>query len=261
MGVISERIAKMNPDAIPRRIWRHLYWKAIHPIRNEFALRMATAGDPGQRRVLKLVAPYTMVAPPRLMNAWDLVKRVEAAGLPGAIVECGVFKGGTSGVMAAASSSAREIWLFDSFEGLPQPTEADGLKAHEYANGRSTGALSAIDQCVGPLASVQELFFDVLRVDPRRVQIRKGWFQETLPEARHEVGPIAVLRLDGDWYESTRVCLENLYDLVPSGGFVIIDDYGYWEGCRRAVDEFLAARQLKVELVAVDDTGVWWQVP
>ncbi|HUP59862.1 MAG TPA: TylF/MycF/NovP-related O-methyltransferase [Thermoanaerobaculia bacterium] len=94
-----------------------------------------------------------------------------------------------------------------------------------------------------------------------RVEIRKGWFQDTLPSAKHEIGSIAVLRLDGDWYESTRVCLDNLYDLVAPGGYVIIDDYNYWEGCKRAVDEFLAARGLGVALVAVGDSAVWWEVP
>jgi hypothetical protein len=94
-----------------------------------------------------------------------------------------------------------------------------------------------------------------------RIHIRQGWFQETLPVAKHEIGPIAVLRLDGDWYDSTKVCLENLYDLVTVGGFVLIDDYGYWEGCRRAVDEFLASRKLEVALNAVDDSGVWFEVP
>src|SRR5260221_2161325 len=103
-----------------------------------------------------------MVGRARLISAWNLVKRAEVAGLPGAIVECGVYKGGSSGVMAAAASVARKIWLFDSFEGLPEPTAADGVKAREYADGRSTGALSAIDKCVGPLTSVHELFFDVL---------------------------------------------------------------------------------------------------
>ena len=72
-----------------------------------------------------------------------------------------------------------------------------------------------------------------------------------------------MLRLDGDWYESTRVCLEHLHDLVVPGGFVIIDDYGYWEGCRRAVDEFLASRRpdFKVTVIPVDACAVWWQAP
>jgi O-methyltransferase len=172
-----------------------------------------------------------------------------------------VFKGGSVGVIALAAAPQRKVWLFDSFEGLPEPTAADGALAVEYAGGHSAGALRSINQCVGPLASVEELLFETLRIDRKRVEIRKGWSQETLPQASREIGPIAVLRLDGDWYDSTRVCLDHLYDSVVPGGYVIIDDYGYWEGCRRAVDEFLAARRLRVTLVPVDDQAVWWEVP
>src|SRR4030095_6442827 len=110
---------------MPRRLWRRLYRNAIHPIGSETRFRMATAGDPPKRRTLRLVAPYTMVGLRRLINAWDLVKRADSAALPGAIVECGVYKGGSSAVMASASP-LRTIWLFDSFEGLPEPTVQDG---------------------------------------------------------------------------------------------------------------------------------------
>jgi O-methyltransferase len=260
--MVSGKASSVNVEnaSIPRQIWRKLYWGAIHPISSAVSFHLSTASEPEKRRVLKLVAPYTMVGRPRLLNAWDLVKRAELAGIEGAVVECGVFKGGTSAVMASAASATRKIWLFDSFEGLPEPKDIDGVKAREYAGGRSMGTLSSIERCVGPLASVHELFFDVLHIDPSRVEIRKGWFQDTVPKARHEIGPIAVLRLDGDWYESTQVCLEHLYDLVVPNGFVIIDDYGYWEGCRRAVDEFVSARELSVDPIPIDDAGVWWQV-
>jgi O-methyltransferase len=224
-------------------------------------IRRAAAGDRQKLHAVQLVQPYTMVGFERLMNAYDMVKRAEAKRLPGAIVECGVYKGGSAAVMTMAASPQRKVWLFDSFEGLPEPTPEDGAMAVEYAGHRAGGALEPIGQCVGPLDVVKELFFRKLALDPARVAIRQGWFQDTLPAARHEIGPIAVLRLDGDWYDSTRVCLENLYDLVIPGGFVLIDDYGYWEGCRRAVDEFIAARRLAVQLIPVDDSGVWFEVP
>lgn len=241
-----------------KRIWRAVYWNLVYPMHRKLLVRRAAAGDREKLRAVELVQPYTMVGFERLMNAWDVVKRAEARRLPGAIVECGVFKGGSAAVMTMAASRDRHMWLFDSFEGLPEPTAEDGAMAAEYSGDRAGGALDPIGQCVGPLDVVKELFFEKLRVDPSRVHIRQGWFQQTLPAARHEIGPIAVLRLDGDWYDSTKVCLENLYDLVIAGGFVVIDDYGYWEGCRRAVDEFFAARKLEVDLVQVDDSGVWF---
>jgi O-methyltransferase len=243
-----------------KRIWRSLYWNALYPFHRAIQVRRAASGDRRKLRAVQLVQPYTMVGFERLMNAYDLVQRVEANGLPGAIVECGVYKGGSAAVMTLAASPQREVWLFDSFEGLPEPTAEDGAMAVEYAGQRASGALEPIGQCVGPLDVVKELFFEKLDIDPSRVHIRQGWFQDTLPIAKNEIGPIAVLRLDGDWYDSTKVCLENLYDLVIAGGFVLIDDYGYWEGCRRAVDEFLASRKLEVALNAVDDSGVWFQV-
>lgn len=201
-----------------------------------------------------------MVGHERLMNAYDVVLAAVQQGVPGALVECGVYKGGSAALMAMAAPE-KTIWLFDSFSGLPEPGLEDGAVARSYAGGRSGGALEPIDRCVAPLEVVKELFFERLKIDPGRVEIREGWFQNTLPAARNELGPVCVLRLDGDWYESTKVCLESLYDLVVAGGVVIIDDYGYWEGCRRAVDEFLASRALDVTLVWVDDSAVWWRVP
>jgi O-methyltransferase len=242
-----------------KRLWRALYWNVLHPVHRRWQVRRAAAGDRRKLHAVQLVQPYTMVGYERLMNAYDIVQRAEAKGLAGAIVECGVFKGGSAAVMTMAASPQRRIWLFDSFEGLPEPTAEDGEKAVEYSGHRVTGALEPIGQCVGPLDVVKELFFEKLAVDPSRVMIRQGWFQETLPTARYEIGSIAVLRLDGDWYDSTKVCLENLYDLVAPGGYVIIDDYGYWEGCRRAVDEFVAGRGLGVRLEVVDDSGVWFE--
>jgi hypothetical protein len=88
-----------------------------------------------------------------------------------------------------------------------------------------------------------------------RVRIHPGWFQDTLPKAQSELGPIALLRLDGDFYESTRVALESLYQLVVPGGVVVIDDYGHFPGCREATNEFLAANDPMVYLHHVDYTG------
>ncbi len=211
-------------SAALKKLWRALYWNLLYPWQHAWRMRRAAAGDRQKLQAVQLVQPYTMVGFERLMNAYDTVKRAEEKRLPGALVECGVFKGGSAAVMTMAGSPQRTIWLFDSFEGLPEPTAEDGELAVDYSGHRVTGALEPIGQCVGPLDVVKELFFEKLAIDPSRVAIRQGWFQDTLPAARHEIGPIAVLRLDGDWYESTKVCLDNLYDLVVPGGFVIIDD-------------------------------------
>ncbi|MEK7510275.1 MAG: TylF/MycF/NovP-related O-methyltransferase [Patescibacteria group bacterium] len=207
------------------------------------------------------VMPYTMVGYKRLTNVYELALRVEQSRLPGAFVECGVWKGGVAGVMAYVASRAksrRKIWLFDSFEGLPEPTLQDGGVAGEYAARRVSGELRTIGQCVGPREDVERLF-SFLRIPKEYVMIEKGWFQDTLPLAKTSIGPIAILRIDADWYESTKCVLEHLYDNVIGGGFVIVDDYGHWEGCRKAVDEFFHERKIPVELIPIDYTGIYFQ--
>lgn len=223
-----------------------------------------TSCDPNfeKSKLYLKVRPYTMASSRRLANVYQLSKLVETHKLEGAFVECGVWKGGCIAVMAYVAkkvNSNRKIWLFDSFEGLPEPNKKDGAKALEYAQGRSSGKLEPINQCVGPLDDVKEIFFSILKIDENNIVIRKGWFQDTLPIAKNEIGPIAILRVDGDWYESTKCCLENLYDNVISNGYVIIDDYSHWEGCKKAVEEFFEDRNIKVKLNKIDYTGRFFQ--
>lgn len=208
-------------------------------------------------RLFLLVRPYTMVSDARLRSVYDIARQLEAQQVPGAFVECGVWRGGSAAVMAAVAARARSgrtVWLFDSFEGLPEPTERDGSAAATYSGQRAGGDLRPIDKLVASPDDVGEVMRKV-GVDARSVELRKGWFQDTLPGASREIGPIALLRLDGDWYESTMVCLEQLYDLVVPGGAIVIDDYDYWEGCRKAVDEFLARRSVVVRLLPVRTEG------
>ena len=98
-----------------------------------------------------------------------------------------------------------------------------------------------------------------MKVNKENTMIKKGWFQNTLPEIKDKIGPIAILRLDSDWYESTKCCLDNLYDNVIQGGYIVIDDYGCWEGCKRAVDEFLEKRNMKINLIKIDNSGVYFK--
>ncbi len=207
------------------------------------------------------VLPYTMVSYERLANAYALAQRTDEEKLQGAFVECGVWKGGAAGVMASAANPGRQIWLFDSFEGLPEPTLYDGARAKAYASNKTSGTLASIGKCVGLLEDVQRLFFRILRLPGDTVHIEQGWFQDTLPAAKKQVGPVALLRMDADWYESTRCILENLFDNVVRDGYVIIDDYYCWEGCRKAVDEFMQSRGLKISFVPIDRDGVYFKKP
>jgi hypothetical protein len=138
--------------------------------------------------------------------------------------------------------ATHEPWLFDTFEGLPAPTSQD--PDFEIAN-LFTGT------CLGTLDEVQHLFGELHVED--RVHFVKGLFQETLPTA--SVSEIALLHIDGDWYESVKTCLDNLYDKVVPGGIIQFDDYGYWKGARKAVDEFIDARKIRAPLTRLDYSG------
>ncbi|MFH0892309.1 MAG: TylF/MycF/NovP-related O-methyltransferase [Candidatus Falkowbacteria bacterium] len=225
------------------RIFRHFRWSDWK--------------DGFKIRLFWQVEPYTTVGYDRLNNAFKLAVRVEKEKIPGDLVECGTWKGGCAAAMAYAAGRGkdRKVWLFDSFEGLPEPGEADGPLAKEFAADRNTGKLKPINECVASVRDAEEIFFDKLKISRDSVKIVKGWLQDTLPAASAHIGPIAILRLDVDWHESTKICLEYLYDKVAPGGYVIFDDYGHWPGCRLAVDEFFEKRGLKPDLKVIDYTG------
>jgi hypothetical protein len=158
--------------------------------------------------------------------------------LNGAFVETGVFTGGASAFALRSmlrNNAVREYWGFDSFEGMPLPTRQDGEHAIAWAGDdpRTVNAAD-YDACLA--------YLRLSGYPENRIHLIKGWFSETLPKAN--IGPIAILRLDGDFYESTKTALQHLYHLVVPAGIVIIDDYGSFEGCRTAVDELLGTRFL-----------------
>lgn len=157
-------------------------------------------------------------------------RHMEKSGIRGCYVECGTWAGGLSLAMMDALPAVTEFHLFDSFDGLPEPTDADGTEAFDPANLWHDGNRADYDDFMRALR----------RAGHGNVTVHKGWFEDTLPGFR-PADPIAVLRLDGDWYESTMTCLKNLYDFVMPGGLIIIDDYDDWVGCRKALHDFLSA--------------------
>jgi O-methyltransferase len=183
---------------------------------------------------------------------YRLVREIERKQIEGDIVECGVYKGGSAAVMAYAAKSSsivRGIWLFDSFEGLPPPTKKDGERAFgQYYKGL----------CTGTVREVREIF-GTLKIKDKRVHIVPGWFKDTFPIVK--VKKIALLHIDADWYESVGLCLDKFYANVARGGFVVLDDYGCWEGCRRATDEFIRKNKLKIKLIRVTSVSYYFQKP
>jgi O-methyltransferase len=212
------------------------------------------------RRVVDIfnrVKPYTMTSPERVFALCDAVRYVAAAGIEGAVVECGVWRGGSS--MAAAlmlrelGAADRDLCLFDTFEGMSAPTEHDrragGPAAADLlaASGKDAKvwAYSPLDEV---RANLQSTGYPV-----GRIRFVQGKVEDTIPE--HAPDKIAILRLDTDWYESTRHELEHLFPRLAVGGVLIIDDYGAWEGARRAVDEFVDAQKVRILLNRIDETG------
>src|ERR1700676_2714684 len=194
-----------------------------------------------EKRITKAVQSHTLVGPERIHNLYVLAQRIEKEQIPGDVVECGVYKGGTAAILAriaTRSKLCRTVWLFDSFQGMPETTEKDGEQAREYIG----KVLASPDEVRNLLQETD--------ADLNRVRIIPGMFHDTFPSA--QIPRIALLNIDADWYESVKLCLEKFYDLVVPGGFVSIDDYGHWQGCREAVDAFFKERDISFGLHAVD---------
>jgi len=209
------------------------------------------------------IRPYTMVGRTGLLATYDIASEVEKNRVDGCFVECGVARGGCSALVAIVANenkSGRKVWLFDSFEGLPEPTIEDALSVEKNpGKDRSSSALQK-GYCMGTYEQVSELLFSTLKLDKENIFIVKGWFEDTLPRCNDKIGAISFLRMDADWYESTKCCLENLYDSVIVGGYILIDDY-MLPGCAKAVDEFLQKRGVNVKFTFDDRGGAYFVKP
>ncbi|MEX1254778.1 MAG: TylF/MycF/NovP-related O-methyltransferase [Dehalococcoidia bacterium] len=209
---------------------------------------------------LDRVRPLSMVAERSLLQLGRYARWALAEDIPGDFVECGVWRGGSAFLIAdllrRQGVQDRKVWLFDSFEGHQPPEEIDGDPARAYI--AKTDSPEYFDNCRVPVEDVQRSARG-LGLAPF-TEIVKGWFDESLPATRERIGPIALLRVDCDWYASVRTCLEQLYDQVSTGGFVIFDDYYDWDGCTVAVHEFLAERRLP-HRIASDDGVAYIRKP
>jgi len=201
-----------------------------------------------QESIVQIVQPFTLVGSERIRNLCRLARCIESLRIPGDVVECGVFNGGTSAILAHFATHSRlerTVWLFDSFAGMPDTTEED-----------REAARAEVGTTVGNIQKVIQVL-KMVNADLTRVHTIKGWFDDTFPSVKIE--RIALLNIDADWYESVKLCLNTFYDAVTPGGYVSIDDYGHWPGCKRAVDEFFATRNLTYNLQRVDYTARWFQ--
>ncbi|MFD8617362.1 TylF/MycF/NovP-related O-methyltransferase [Streptomyces sp. NPDC059513] len=211
--------------------------------------------DDEARDIIRAVKPYSMTSPERL-NAFILATRYIARhDIPGSIVECGVWRGGSMQACArtllSAGETERELYLFDTYEGMTPPTaedlRRDGRPAQELLDAQGK------DRPIWAVASLEDVQagFENVPYPKERVHYVQGRVEDTVPEQAPE--QIAILRLDTDWYASTKHELEHLYSRLVSGGVLLIDDYGYWQGSRQAVDEFLDKTGERLLLLRMDE--------
>lgn len=202
------------------------------------------------RSLMERFAPYTMTSPERQYALLRAVRYIDAANIPGDIVECGVWRGGSMMIAKAASARPRRFHLFDTFTGMTPPTDADVEHTGQAASVRLDDPWFVCEASIEDVRRNLDTF-GFLNDSTRLI---KGPVEETLRDPANLPDHIALLRLDTDWYESTKVELETLYPRLASGGVLIIDDYGHWRGARQATDEYFSDRPIL--LSHVDYTGV-----
>jgi O-methyltransferase len=189
--------------------------------------------------LIREVQPYTMTAPEKIFALIDTVKYITRYGIEGDIVECGVWKGGSmmaaAKVLARLNDTRRSLYLFDTFSGMPEPSEKDFDYSGTPASVRLSNEIGV--QAYAPLDEVKKVM-ELADYPTDRVYYIQGKVEESIPARAPE--RIALLRLDTDWYESTRHELIHLFPRLSTGGVLIIDDYGQWDGCRAATDEYFS---------------------
>ncbi|PKO18222.1 MAG: hypothetical protein CVU39_01935 [Chloroflexi bacterium HGW-Chloroflexi-10] len=185
------------------------------------------------RRIYNKYKGFTMIPKSRYINNLALSESIKE--ISGDIVECGTWKGGMVAGFAQLLGNTRSYFLFDSFEGLPQAKSIDGQAALEWQN--NTDSPTYFNNCSANLADA-EMAMKLTGV--KNHTLIKGWFEDTLTKYQPHDKGIALLHLDGDWYNSTMTCLVSLFDLVVKNGIIIIDDYYKWEGCSKAVHDYLS---------------------
>ena len=166
--------------------------------------------------------------------------------IPGDYAECGVWRGGMSAAIVEVLEPGRSVHLFDSFEGLPKAREIDGERALNWQ--QNTNSPFYYDNCTAEQSFAEEA---MRMANCRTYKIYKGWFDQTLKN--YSGNGIAILRLDGDWYDSIMTCLEELFPKLNNGGIVILDDYYTWDGCSRAVHDYLSANKSKSRIYQLDN--------
>jgi O-methyltransferase len=240
---------------LPLRCVRKLIQQAGYElVQQKYLDALPTDPDSELIALLEEIRPFTMTSNHRLASTADAVRYVVANDIEGALVECGVWRGGNmmiaAKVLVSANQTSREIFMFDTFEGMSPPTNEDedyrGVPASEQLAAQQKGTGVWCEASIEDVrANMQSTGYPM-----DRIHLVKGMVESTIPSILPQ--KIAVLRLDTDWYQSTKHELEHLFPLLVPGGVLIVDDYGHWRGSRQAVDEYFALHGIKPMLNRID---------
>ncbi|MBV8195918.1 MAG: class I SAM-dependent methyltransferase [Candidatus Dormibacteraeota bacterium] len=214
--------------------------------------------DEATQATVEAVWPYTMTSVHRVMALCDAVRYISRNAIPGDVVECGVWRGGSMLAVARTllelTDMSRDLWLYDTFQGMPEPASVD-RRIYDRASAAEVLQNSDRDSNYWAVSTLDEVKATMRQCayPEERLHFVAGMVEETIPT--NDPTRIALLRLDTDWYESTRHELRHLVPRMSPGGVMIIDDYGDWAGARLAVDEYLREQDLHVFLHRIDHTG------
>ena len=194
---------------------------------------------------VKRLAEFTLSSPDRIDSLIRLANYCNSNNILGDFVECGTYKGGSAAVLSMCIGEGRHMWLYDSFKGMLETIDKDGQDAARY-----------VGACAATVADVQEAM-RIVSIPDAKYSIFEGWFEDTfkdenLPER------VALLHCDADWYNSVTLVLNTFYDRISDQGCIILDDFGYWEGCREAFYDFCSTKGIKPLLERVGPTQAYW---
>lgn len=226
---------------------------------NKDKISLPTDFEPLHTGVYRKVCNNTMTSPERIYSLIEAVAYIERHHIPGDIVECGVWKGGS--MMAVAEtlmhlkSVLRDLYLYDTYEGMSEPTEHDTTYYGEAASTLLESDDNKEKNLVWAYSTLETVQDGMKRTGYPSAKIHyvKGKVEDTIPSTIP--ARIAILRLDTDWYASTKHEMEHLFPLLSPNGVLILDDYGHWQGARKAVDEYLAEHNIRILLNRIDETG------
>lgn len=209
--------------------------------------------------IIHSVKPFTMTNTERIFSLIQSVRYVIQNKIPGDIVECGVWRGGS--MMASAktlvqlNNQEKKLFLFDTFEGMTKPESIDISKSNMIASEEFNKSKTDEDSSTWCRASLDDVKSNLFKTgyDQSKIHFIKGKVEETLP--RNDPQSICILRLDTDWYKSTKHELTHLFPKISKGGVLIIDDYGFWQGAKKAVDEYISENNIQILLNRIDHSG------